>query len=126
MINDLDASVCFFRHILHDWPDSTCRQILENIILAMDKDHSRIVIVDIILPDTGTELLPALFDTNMMLMGGRERTGTEWRELLEAVGLRVMKIIGPEPGVWTMDSVIETMIDKWSWKAKKASQEVFN
>ena len=64
-----------------------------------------------VLPNIGAELLPALFDINMMLMGGRERTEREWRGLLKDVGLRVMKITGPEPGAWTMDSVIEAMID---------------
>lgn len=107
----IDASVYFFRHIFHDWPDSMCRQILENTIPALDPNHSRIVIVDIVLPDIGAELLPALFDINMMLMGGRERTEREWRGLLKGVGLRVLKITGPKSGAWTMDSVIEAMID---------------
>ena len=64
-----------------------------------------------VLPDIGAELLPALFDINMMLMGGRERAEREWRALLKDVGLRVMKITGPKPGAWTMDSVIEAMVD---------------
>lgn len=106
-----DASVYFFRHIFHDWPDTMCRQILENTISALDPNHSRIVIVDMVLPDIGAELLPALFDINMMLMGGRERTEREWRGLLKDVGLRVLNITGPKPGAWTMDSVIEAVID---------------
>ena len=69
------------------------------------------MIVDIVLPDIGAELLPALFDINMMLIGGRQRTEREWRGLLKDVGLRVMKITGPKPGAWTMDSVIEAVID---------------
>ena len=64
-----------------------------------------------VLPDTGVEILPALFDINMMLIGGRERTEREWRGLLKSVGLRVVKITGPQLGAWTMDSVIEAMID---------------
>ena len=51
------ASVYFFRHIFHDWPDSTCRPILEKTVPALDPNHSRVVILDIILPDTGAKLL---------------------------------------------------------------------
>ena len=89
-----------------------CRQILQNTIPALDPHHSRIVIVDMVLPDIGAALLPVLFDINMMLMSGRERTEREWRGLLKDVGLRVVKITGPKPGAWTMDSVIEAVIDK--------------
>ena len=87
-----------------------CRHILAQTIPALDPHHSRIVIVDIVLPDCGAKLLPALFDINMMLMGGRERTEREWRGLLSEVGLRVIRITGPEPGAWNMDSVIEAMM----------------
>ena len=65
-----------------------------------------------VLPDIGAELLPGLFDINMMLLEGRERTEREWQGMLEDVGLRVMRITGrPKSGAWTMDSVIEAMID---------------
>lgn len=64
-----------------------------------------------VLPDIGAELLPALFDINMMLMGGRERTETEWRGLLKDAGLRILTITGPKEGAWTMDSVIEAVMD---------------
>ena len=65
-----------------------------------------------VLPDIGAELLPALFDINMMLMGGRERTEREWRGMLKDVGLRVMKITGRlKSGPWTMDSLIKAMLD---------------
>jgi hypothetical protein len=38
------------RHILHDWPDRICRQILLNTIPALVSEKSRILIVEIILP----------------------------------------------------------------------------
>ena len=43
----LGASVYFFRHILHNWPDGACRQILTNKISALTPNYSEIVIVDI-------------------------------------------------------------------------------
>ena len=60
-----------------------------------------------------------------MLMGGRERTEREWRELLRTAGLQVMKITGPEPGVWTMDSVIEAMIYSQGGEAEEEYQGEF-
>ena len=66
-------------------------------------------------PQGGANVLPALFDINMMMLSGRERTESEWRVLLGSVGLKVTRIQGPEQagkqGGWTMDSVIEVVVE---------------
>ena len=66
-------------------------------------------------PQGGANVLPALFDINMMVVSGRERTESEWRVLLGSVGLKVTRIQGPEQagkqGGWTMDSVIEVVVE---------------
>ena len=45
------AAAYIFRHILHDWPDESCIEILRQTISAMDKNRSRILIVDQVMQD---------------------------------------------------------------------------
>ncbi|KAL5341090.1 S-adenosyl-L-methionine-dependent methyltransferase [Aspergillus crustosus] len=99
------ARAYYFRAIFHDWPDHICQKILRNTISAMDPAHSRIVIVDFVLPDTDTPLLQASLDIQMMSIGsGVERSQRQWTELLQSVGLEIRGIWSASPG---MESVIE-------------------
>ena len=85
---------------MHDWPPATCAQILRNQISAMSC-KSRIIIVDIILPNTGVSRYLAALDVNMMVTAGMERTERQWHELLEGVRLGIL------PGGLETDSFIE-------------------
>jgi hypothetical protein len=58
----------------------------------MRPGHSRILIGENVLPDTGVPPLPALLDINMMLIGGMERGRKQWVELLAPLGLEIFKI----------------------------------
>ncbi|PLB54026.1 S-adenosyl-L-methionine-dependent methyltransferase [Aspergillus steynii IBT 23096] len=44
------ATIYFFRHILHNWPDTVCHQILKNTISAMSP-NSRIIMIDMVIPN---------------------------------------------------------------------------
>lgn len=58
----------------------------------MEPGYSKILINDWVLPDTGSPLLPALMDIQMIIvLSGIERTQTQWKDLLESVGLEVVK-----------------------------------
>jgi demethylsterigmatocystin 6-O-methyltransferase len=91
---------------MHDWPPAACAQILHNQISAMSC-KSRIIIIDIILPNKGVSRYPAALDVNMMVTAGMERTERQWHELLEGVGLKILHIRGPQPGGLETDSFIE-------------------
>jgi len=73
----------------------------------MDKRYSRLLINDLVLPDAGSDLHPALLDIMMMsLCSGMERTEKQWRGLLDSVGLEIVK-------VWTSEAteaVIEAKV----------------
>ncbi len=72
--------------ILHDFPNSVARLIIYNIAMSMTPNHSRLLLNEIILPARGVPLQMALWDIQMMiLLGGRERTESEWVELVEDV-----------------------------------------
>ncbi|KAL8941855.1 MAG: hypothetical protein Q9216_001999 [Gyalolechia sp. 2 TL-2023] len=87
------ARVYHFRAIFHDWPDSSCHQILAHIAAAMKPNFSKLLISEFVLSDTNTALFPATLDIQMMgLHAGMERSERQWRSLLESAGLEVAKI----------------------------------
>ena len=100
----LGAQLYFFRGICHDWSDKHCRTFLSNTVQAMDK-NSRLLINEFVLPDKEAALLPSLLDIMMMSMvSGLERTESQWRCLLESIGLEIVK-------VWTVPQGAEAVIE---------------
>ena len=75
--------------ILHDWDDAAALRILRNCQEAMSPG-TRLVIVDLLVPeDPRSEPRAAHADLAMLVMtGGRERTLSEFRSLLDHAGLR--------------------------------------
>ena len=104
------ASIYFFSHIFHDWPDVTCSRILTNTLPALTANLSRIVIVDQVLPNIGAPAISSLMDLSMMAIGGMERTERQWRELLEGVGLTVVSIEQPKAGTPGADGTIVAIL----------------
>ena len=88
------ADVYIMKHIIHDWDDARCIQILENCHRSMTGE-GRVICVDSILPplgDTGC-LSAKLLDVNMMvLIPGKERTHKQWEAIYEAAGLRIQSV----------------------------------
>jgi demethylsterigmatocystin 6-O-methyltransferase len=99
-----DAKFYYLRQVLHDWPDVKCQDILRNIIPEMGKD-SVILIDDIVLPGSNVHWEATQLDMVMMAcLAGRERTGSEWEELLRSVGLVI-------DGIWTYtESLYESVL----------------
>jgi hypothetical protein len=85
------AKAYYLRRILHDWGDKASKDILRNIIPAMN-DNSKILINELVLPDHGCEKRMAMNDMVMMSFGGMERSETQWHQLLKDVGLSIRKI----------------------------------
>lgn len=85
------ARAYYFRRIFHDWDQAQSEEILNNTRQAMTA-HSRIIIADMVLPNTQAPRDMALQDLNMMSFGGMERTERQWRDLLDASGLILRKI----------------------------------
>lgn len=58
----------------------------------MKPGHSKLLIFEFILPDLNAAMWPALLDIQMMAsLSGMERTESQWKELLDSVGLEVVK-----------------------------------
>jgi hypothetical protein len=87
------AKAYYLHMVLHDWPDESCEKILSNIIPAMSKGHSKILLNELVIPDKGANWFGTSVDILMMVVhSAQERTETDWRKLLARVGLKITKI----------------------------------
>lgn len=85
--------------ILHDWRDEQARDILDNIINAMDPGYSRLIINDQIIPDRDCDFATACISIKMMVqVGAFERTEKQWRALLTSAGLKDLSFHHPPNG----------------------------
>jgi len=86
------AKFYYLRHILHDWTDEDSIRILQNLIPAFSSE-SRIVIDEVLLPDTNVPWQCAFMDLTMSAsLGGCERSREEWESLLSRAGLHIKEI----------------------------------
>jgi len=80
-------------NVIHDWDDTQAIAILRNCRRAMT-GNSRLLLVDMVVPDNDTACFSKLLDLNMLVMnGGRERTKAEFCRLLEISGYRLTKVV---------------------------------
>ena len=90
------ADIYLLVRVLHDWSDDDCIRILRNCRTAMT-GGARLLIVEQILEPDPTLGRPAgyLIDTQMMAMFGtaRERTESEFGELLQTTGFALAHVI---------------------------------
>ena len=102
------ADIYLLVRVLHDWSDDDCIRILRNCRTAMT-GSARLLIVEQILEPDPTLGPPAgyLIDTQMMAMFGtaRERTESEFGELLQTSGLALARVIATTSPV----SVVEVI-----------------
>jgi hypothetical protein len=86
--------------ILHDWDDAGCELLLRRCFEALPSG-GHILLLEMVLDEDRTgPLFPALMSLNMLVatLNGRERTGNEFRALLERAGFvepRVQQLHGP-------------------------------
>ncbi|CAG8976831.1 hypothetical protein HYALB_00009095 [Hymenoscyphus albidus] len=94
-----NALIYHYRHIIHNWSDGDCITFLGQIVpLLREQLRSKLLLVDVVLPDMNSTMQQAIMDVSMFPMGGMERTESQWKELLAKVGLSIEKIWrGSEP-----------------------------
>ncbi len=84
--------------VIHDWPDDDADRILRNVRRAIRADGTLLLVEAL---DSAAR--PAGFgDVLMLVIGGRDRSETEFRALLAATGFAVARVIATEA-----NSVIE-------------------
>lgn len=86
------ARVYHFRQVFHDWPDEDCVKILERTREAMSSS-STLLIDEVVVPETGAHWMVTQRDLSMMaLFNSKERTESQWEELLSQAHLRVVGV----------------------------------
>ena len=101
------ADVYIMKHIIHDWDDEHCLQLLRNCHQSMD-GAGRIICVDSVLSPMGDiSGTSAKFLDLLMMSGirGKERTLQQWKDLYAATGFRVTSVIPLQDNFGT--SIIE-------------------
>jgi hypothetical protein len=82
--------------ILHDYSDENCRKILLNIVEAMERGYSKILIEENVIPDQNAGYTETMLDMILMAVcPGIERTEAMWTRLFSSVGLKISKIWAP-------------------------------
>jgi hypothetical protein len=87
------ADAYVMRWILHDWSDEESVSILQNV-KAVASPEARLMLVESVIPETAEFDMGKWMDLNMMVMAtGRERTATEFRDLLGQAGFALERIV---------------------------------
>lgn len=80
------ADAYIMKHILHDWNDEECLQILTNMNNSA-QENAKLFIAECIVPGPDQPHFAKLFDIHMMCAtGGMERTEQEYADLFEKSG----------------------------------------
>ena len=97
--------VIYMKHILHDWSDEDCIEILKSCYEASG-DNVTIILNEIVVPsakeiiENGEDIHNATFtvDMVMLLIKGKEKTREQWKALTDASGFVITEIKTPAPG----------------------------
>jgi hypothetical protein len=93
------SDVYLLSHILHDWPDEKCVNILTNCRKAMDSE-GKLLIVEGIIPPGNEFSMSKLLDLEVLLMGGGcERTEDKFEELFKKSGFRLSEVVQTDKGI---------------------------
>jgi copper chaperone CopZ len=97
------ADAYIMKHIIHDWPDDRCVSILKACRKSVNAGGKLLVVDSVIQP--GNDFAPGKFlDLQMLIVaGGRERTEKQFREIFDASGWKLSRVIPTK----VPDSVIE-------------------
>ena len=82
------------KHIIHDWSDEHCRNILRLMREKLPED-GRVLICEMVVSDEPGPTPAKMLDIEMLVMtvGGKERTPAEFGELFASSGLRLNRIV---------------------------------
>jgi hypothetical protein len=92
------ADLYLLASVLHDWDDTHAARILAALGRSATSD-TRLRIFEMLLPEDATPHRATMSDVLMLLMfdGARERTASQYRDLLEGTGWQ-LELVVPSPG----------------------------
>lgn len=88
------ADLYILKHIVHNWRDEKAVELLKNIHQAIGP-KSVLLIIEMVVPEGNEPSLSKLLDIQMMasMDGGKERTASEFKTLLQNAGFTINRII---------------------------------
>jgi len=87
------ADIHVLKQIIHDWSDEECTTLLRNCHHAL-KPTGKILLVEMVIPSDNSPSMAQAMDMNMLvLLTGKERTESQYRDLLTAAGFRMERVI---------------------------------
>jgi hypothetical protein len=88
-----DGDAYVLKNIIHDWPDETALQILRNVRAAAGPGAT-VLLVEFVIPKHDRDFPGKWVDLEMLLnLGARERTATDYRDLLGEAGFRMTRVV---------------------------------
>jgi hypothetical protein len=92
--------------IIHDWPDEESTAILKAIRKAAPP-HARLLLIETLIPEDASPDWSKMLDIHMLtLLGGRQRTQTEYASLLAAAGFKLNKVIDTGAGIAIIEALV--------------------
>lgn len=90
--SDCDAYI--MKHIIHDWSDDYCRSVL-SLMREQLPLNGRVLICEMVIQDDASPSPAKMLDIEMLVMtvGGKERSASEFRDLLASAGLQLGRIV---------------------------------
>jgi len=92
------ADVYLLAKVLHDWDDDAAVEILKSVRAAACSNSRLLVLDSVVTTDAGPQGAKVLDLVMLALVNGRERTASEWRQLLTA-------------GRWAADAIQDGLIE---------------
>lgn len=87
------ADAYFMKQIIKDWNDAQCIQLLSNCRKAMNRGGRVLVAEVVLLPGRETSIQKFIDLQLMILSPGQERTEAQYRQLFEAAGFALTRIV---------------------------------
>ena len=101
----VEADVYLMKHILHDWNDEQCVTILNNLAKSA-KSGAKLLLIESVVEEENVPSMSKLMDLNMMaITGGKERTATEYSELFEKTGFKLIRVMPMPSPVQIVEAV---------------------
>lgn len=89
------------KNIIHDWPDDKAHQILKTL-RAATRTGTTVLLVECVIPPHDRDFLGEWMDLAMLVANaGRERTGDEYRTLLQEKDFQMTRIV-PTPSPFSI------------------------
>ncbi len=100
------ADACILKSVIHDWDDRQAGAILRNCGRAVGPG-GRVLLAEMVIPPGNDPHVGKLLDLEMLIMvGGRERTEAQFRELLDGAGLRLTRVVPTRSPTCVLEAVV--------------------